>query len=398
MAYVLPRMHRGRACVTVGCMAAPRSAFALLAMTAALALATACGGSPGGPGSGGTGTTASTSGSPTPAAPTTAAPTGAGTAQSAIASIAAGVKERMENPGMQVFVAQGAQEVSREFGNAVLSPRRPMVRRDRLMVASVTKPVVATVVMRLAEQGRLKTSDPAEKYLGGAIRAGSGITVEDLLDMRSGLPDYADQAGYKGPGTMTSAQLLALVKPLPLKAQPGTTTDYVNTNYAALDVVVEKVTGHSLADAVDELVARPAGLTRTTLGGEPSARGYEGAYEGAKDLTPQVVHPSAAAGLVSSATDLGHFLRALVGGRLVSAGTLAVMSRPRGEMEDGGYGLGLVSYEASCGTAIGHFGKNDAYAAAAFAMPSTGRVVAVTVNSSANDTLQLVALEKGLCG
>jgi CubicO group peptidase (beta-lactamase class C family) len=379
-------------------MATSRSALVLVVTAAAVMLASACGGSPDRTGAGSTTSTAPSVGgsSTSTAAPTTTAPTGTGTAASAMAAIAAGVKDRMENPGMQVFVAQGAEELSREFGNAVLSPVRPMVRTDRLMVASVTKPVVATVVMRLVEQGRLKTTDLAEKYLGTTIRPGSGITVEDLLDMRSGLPDYADQPGFT-PGTLTSAQLLGLVKAVPVRAQPGTVTDYVNTNYAALDLVVQKVTGHSLADAVDELVARPAGLTRTTLGGEPTARGYAGAYAGAPDITPRVTHPSAGAGLVSSATDLGHFLQALVGGRLVSPATLAVMSRPRGEMEDGGYGMGLISYQTRCGTAIGHFGKNDAYVAAAFALPSTGRVVAVTANSSANDTLQLVVVAEGLC-
>jgi D-alanyl-D-alanine carboxypeptidase len=373
-------------------MSTSRSAFTALTV-AALLLTAACGGSAD---SGGTSSTRTSTASGS--APTSNTPSGSGSPATAMAAIADGIKERMENPGMQVFVAQGTEEVAREFGNAVLSPKRPMVRSDRLMVASVTKPVVATVVMRLAEQGRLKTTDLAEKYLGRSIKAGTGITVEDLLDMRSGLPDYGDQTGYTGPGTMTSAQLLALVKPLPLKAQPGTTTDYLNTNYAALDVIVEKVTGKPLADAVDELVARPAGLTRTSLGGEPTARGYQGAYDGAKDVTPRVIHPSAAAGLVSSAADLGHFMQALIGGKLVGASTLVDMSRPRGEMEDGGYGLGLVSYQTPCGTAIGHFGKNDAYAAAAFALPQSGRVVAVTANSGANDTLQLVVVAKGLCG
>lgn len=376
-------------------------------MAVAVALTTACGGGavPATGGPPGNGSTSGTTGAGGTTSTTTASATTGGSAtptasspETAVAAIAAGLKDRMENPGLQVYVAQGGTGIAREFGSAVLSPPRPMARGDRLMVASVTKPFVAATVMRLVEKGTLKLSDPAEKWLGSSIRTGTGITVEDLLSMRSGLPDYGDQAGYAGGGLMTSAQLLALVKGVPLKARPGTTTDYVNTNYAALDLVVQKATGGSLADAVAALVTGPAGLAATTLGGTPTARGYAGAYAGAEDKTPKVTHPSAAAGVVSSATDLGHFLQALVAGRIVTPSSLALMTRPRGETEDGGYGLGLVSYQTACGTAIGHFGRNEAYAAAAFVLPSTGRVVAVTANSSANDTIQSFVVAQGLCG
>ena len=332
------------------------------------------------PASSGTRTVAGSTVGPAAAAPTSpVTPRGF---SAVVAAITAKAEAATQNPGLQVYVGQGTHEASLAVGAAVVDPKRPMTPRDRLMVASATKPIVATAVMQLVEQGKLTLDDPVEKWLGDAVPPRTGITVEDLLAMRSGLADYGDADGFKGPGTTASRDLVALVKGVPLQFEPGTEFAEVNTNFAALGVVLERVTRRPLAQVLATAIFTPAEMTQSTLGGAPTAIGALQAPPSAP------VHPSAAAGVVSTARDLGRFLTALTRGRLVARATLATMTTKRSTMVDGGYGLGLVLYPVPCGTAIGHFGSNDHFASGAFAVPETGRVVAVTANSRANDDLQ----------
>lgn len=269
-----------------------------------------------------------------------------------------------------------------------------MTPDDTLMVASVTKPMVAAATMALVAKGVLSLDDPIEKWLGPAVRPGTGITIEHLLSMTSGLPDYQTSPQWQGPGKHSSLSLVQMVKDTPLLFAPGTSGAYINTNYAALGAILEKATGDPLAAVLRSTVFGPAQMTKSDLGGNPSARSYSDRV----DVTPQPgPYPSAAAGVVSSARDLGRFLIALSDGTLVSREALTQMTRQRSTMDDGGYGLGLSLYSVPCGTAIGHFGINETYAAGAFMLPSTGRVVAVTANSGANDDLQNI-VRRLLCG
>ena len=311
----------------------------------------------------------------------------------AAAAIAVLAAAATQNPGLQVYLRDGTTETSLAYGKAAYAPDRSMTPDDTLMVASVTKPIVAAATMALVAKGVLSLDDPIEKWLGPAVRPGGAITIEQLLSMTSGLPEYGAVPQWKGPGKQSSLSLLRMVKATPLQFAPGTSGAYTNTNYAALGAILEKATGNPLARVLRTTVFGPARMTESHLGGKPSAR----SYNDRADVTPEPErYPSAAAGVISSARDLGRFLTALSDGTLVSHEALREMTRQRSTMDDGGYGLGLVLYSVPCGTAIGHYGINEAYAAGAFLLPSTGRVVAVTANSGANDDLQNI-VKLSLC-
>src|SRR5205085_7238278 len=73
--------------------------------------------------------------------------------------------------------------------------RGPRARPDqRFRVASVTKTFTATIVLQLVHEGKLKLSDPVSRYLPGLVPSARNITIRDLLDHRSGLPDYANDS------------------------------------------------------------------------------------------------------------------------------------------------------------------------------------------------------------
>jgi D-alanyl-D-alanine carboxypeptidase len=128
-----------------------------------------------------------------------------------------------------------------------------LAAQDEFREGSSTKTMIATVVLRLAGEGKLALTDPVDKWLPGRVPNGQAITLRMVLNHTSGLFDYTQDPAVlpafvgKDSRRWTSSDLLAIgVKHAPLFA-PGTRFSYSNTNYAAIGAILERATGASLA-------------------------------------------------------------------------------------------------------------------------------------------------------
>jgi D-alanyl-D-alanine carboxypeptidase len=122
----------------------------------------------------------------------------------------------------------------------------------RFAVGSITKTLVATVVLQLVDEDVLSL-DSVEKWLPGLIEAGRDITVEDLLSHRSGILDVVGTGELTWGTDLTDAKLDDLLDH-PLTDPPGTTTSYSNPNFIVLGKIVEAATSHPLADELQRRV------------------------------------------------------------------------------------------------------------------------------------------------
>src|SRR5262249_38073247 len=126
--------------------------------------------------------------------------------------------------------------------------------------------------------------------------------------------------------------------------RPGSSFSYSNTDYIALGLVIEKVTGHTYDAELMRRIVRPLRLSGTELASNRRIPGLR-----ALGINPNVLW--AADGLVSTARDLATFLSALLSGRIVSRATLDEMEQtvqdPAGPER---YGLGLLAFDLSCGS------------------------------------------------
>src|SRR5207248_7609545 len=95
-------------------------------------------------------------------------------------------------PGVLVLVRDGDHTQTAAAGVADFAAHRKLRPEDRFRVGSVTKTFVATVVLELAAEKRLRLDDPIGRWLPGLLPDGGRITIRDLLDHRSGLADVAD--------------------------------------------------------------------------------------------------------------------------------------------------------------------------------------------------------------
>ena len=286
---------------------------------------------------------------------------------------------------------------------------------QRFRVGSITKTFTATVVLQLVDEGKLSLGDTLESRLPGVVPRGAEITIRQLLQHRSGLVNYTDYTSWlKGPsraGTLMPIDLLRFAGSKPLLFDPGTQWSYSNTNYVALGLVIEQITGSSYADELRRRIFEPLGLDKTELpqtrllpdlddNGEllPGSKEYDRTGYEVDWANPNVSW--AAGGIVSNGRDLSRFYSALLKGRVVSTASLAAMRSTVAGGPDGGYGLGILWIRARCGRAWGHGGGILDYATLAYASEKGERVGIISIygrqSSSQADPGALVCANRRL--
>jgi CubicO group peptidase (beta-lactamase class C family) len=144
-------------------------------------------------------------------------------------------------------------------------PDAPGVRRDSLcLLASITKPIVATGVMQLVAAGEVGLTDPVDRYIPGFAAAGKPeVTIWHLLTHTSGIPDF-DFAELLRSGVGRTELLRRSTTASPAFA-PGTRFEYVSSTFDLLAAVVERVTGERHAAHLRRAVLRPLGMLDTTF-------------------------------------------------------------------------------------------------------------------------------------
>ena len=319
-------------------------------------------------------------------------------------------------------------------GHAHLTDGPPMTRDATFDIASITKTFTAVVIMQLVELGRLRLTDSIAAHLPAHVAQSllvqdghdstASITVAQLLQHTSGLPDYWTDPPFEendanaflraflaDPNRLWKPEeMLQYARGLRPIGAPGERFHYCDTGYVLLGLMIENITGMSLAEVFQKNIFTPLHMSDTFLAFTPpnvtrlpSSDRFEG--ELALSVQPRQSADWASGGLVSSTRDLGHFIVSLWQGTLFArADTLAHMQvfRPTGgpEVE---YGLGLfrVTIGAQQGTLWGHDGHGNAFM---YVWPERGVAFVGTLNQVDNDWWPLiweaiqVVLGQGLSG
>lgn len=212
-------------------------------------------------------------------------------------------------------------------------PEQPRNAADRELWrwASVTKQVVAVLVMQEVAAGRIALDEPVSRYLPGFRSPNAGrITVRQLLQHRSGLPNPSAGAPenempafYRQGFAGSRDPLTGFCAGQPL-GEPGGQWSYNNCDYILLGALLEQVTGTSWADLVQQRIARPLGLT--TLAAYPTGRWTRwGKVAGQREPDFDPATYGASAGLYGSAEDMLAFSVGLMNGRLLPQPALATL-------------------------------------------------------------------------
>ncbi|MBW1643660.1 MAG: beta-lactamase family protein [Deltaproteobacteria bacterium] len=221
-------------------------------------------------------------------------------------------------PGMAVTVVhEGKVLFSRLYGKAHDRKDIPLTDGSVFMAGSLTKSFTALAVTNLIHAGRISPDDDIKTYLPGFSRQSHGkqkrpITVRHLLTHTSGLPiDY--YARFTGERKYSDEELLSLLSEEYLCFQPGTAVKYSNIGYKLLGMMVERVSGKSFEEYLQETVLRPVGMTGSGFSQEEvgvTAAGHDG-DRGNEVMSMIDIRDNPSSGLYTTITDMTSFLRFL---------------------------------------------------------------------------------------
>ncbi|EEK70015.1 D-stereospecific peptide hydrolase [Bacillus mycoides] len=309
-------------------------------------------------------------------------------------------------PGILAKTSEDGKTWSYAAGVADLRTQKPMETDFRFRIGSVTKTFTATVVFQLAEENRLNLDDSIEKWFPGVIQ-GNGyddkqITIRQLLNHTSGIANYTMSKDFNIMDTKKSYTTEELVKmgiSMPPDFAPGKSWSYSNTGYVLLGILIEKVTGNSYAEEIENRIIEPLELANTFLPGNSSvipgtnhARGYiqlDGA-SAPKDVTYYNPSMGSSAGdMISTADDLNKFFSYLLGGKLLKEQQLKQMltTVPTGIDELGDSGLGIFKIILPNGVSIwGHSGGIPGFSTFAAGTLGGRHTLAVNLNSLKADS------------
>lgn len=303
-------------------------------------------------------------------------PTGLPRAEPAQVGMEAGPLERIapamqqfvdngEAAGMVTLVARRGRVVHLEaVGSADLASKRPMRPDTIFAIASMTKPITATAVMILQDEGKLSIDEPVTKYLPefADAKLPSGppnrpITLRDLMTHTSGVA--GDQ---RNEGTL--AETVRKLAARPLAFQPGEKWQY-SPGLSVCGRVVEVVSGQPFDRFLKERIFQPLGMIDTTFHPTPeqqkrlatlykpgsAEKTLEATTHWINELTPDRT-PNPSGGLFSTAPDMVRFYQAILGGGQLD-GTRIVSESAVREMRTIQTGDLTAGFTPSCGWGLG---------------------------------------------
>jgi D-alanyl-D-alanine carboxypeptidase len=295
-----------------------------------------------------------------------------------------------------------------ELGGTAKPPVNGHVR-----IGSNTKTFTATLVLQLVAENKIGLDTPVVDYLR-EFGLDERITVRMLLQHTSGLFNFTGEVyddgtvvhGVPVPYSTTSREwvdnrfrnyrpeeLVELALSKPARFEPGTGWSYANTNYVLARLLIEKVSGRSLAEEMQRRILGPLGLSGTVVPDdspelpEPHARIYYRYDDGGQQQTIDITRynpswVSTGGDMISTTQDLHTFISALNGGRLLPAELLAEMRTPHPTgLPNMDYGLGVFVVTTEGGdTVICHNGGNVGSAALMYSTPDGGKTLTASLH------------------
>jgi D-alanyl-D-alanine carboxypeptidase len=305
-------------------------------------------------------------------------------------------------PGAIATLYRGGKLTTLSTGRSDIKKATKPRATDHMRIASVAKAFSGAVALNLVRAGKLSLDDTIGKVLPTLPSDWSAVTVRQMLNHTSGLPDYtkskgfAKQAETDPTGFVSPAKIISWVAKDPLVFKPDSKYEYSNTDNIVVGLMVESVTQQTYANELQQIVFGPSKLTQTSLPTKlglpsPYIHGYLPATEteGEQDVT-NFLSPSgawASGGIVSTPQNLNAFIRADLGLRYFGRAQqeeqmhwwVGGESSPPGPGKNSA-GLALFRYQTKCGTVYGHTGNFPGYTQFAAATADGSRGITTTLN------------------
>ena len=320
-------------------------------------------------------------------------------------------------PGTSVALVKGGEIVwSGAYGYADIESGKKLTADTPMRVQSISKPVTAWAIMKLAEQGEINLDHGVAQYLKNWEFPESGfsterITIRQLLSHTAGLP-LDDVFTIYSPGEAMPSHGDKLTKEAVPMLEPGAAFSYSNTGYNLLELLIEEVAGQGFAEYMQREVLLPTGMKHSTF---VYSKALEPPVPTGYDLNgkpvPVYVYPEkASGGLFATAQDIAAFAIAEMpgfsdAGRALSSRSIQALYTPESEnlgvygLVFDAYGLGHYIETLPNGMrAVAHGGQGTGIMTHIHAVPETGDAFVILTNSQKAGRLSLTCSPAGRSG
>lgn len=312
-------------------------------------------------------------------------------------------------PGISIALIRGGKTVwTRGFGVKNSQTKEAVTTETIFEAASLTKPVFAYAVLKLAEAGKLDLDAPLNKYLPGNYDVAADdarigqITARRILSHTSGFPNW--RAPRNSPN-------------LPIYFTPGERFSYSGEGFVYLSKVVERITGMKFDEYVSKTVFKPLGMTNSTLAFEEKhkqLKTFNHDLLGTPTGQGEGATPNAAGSLQTTASDYAKFVAAILSGTGLKKETRRQMTTPQIRIDESclicttkqpaqlsteiAWGLGWGLQTTDEGNSFWHWGDNGNNKAFIVAFEKQKDGIVVFTNSANGLTIVREILADGLGG
>jgi CubicO group peptidase (beta-lactamase class C family) len=312
--------------------------------------------------------------------------------------------------GATAIVSRKGQIIYKKaFGMANMELNVPMQTENVFRIGSISKQFTAVAILQLMEQGKLNLQDEITKFIPDYPTHGHKITIEHLLTHTSGIQSYTGMKEFEAVLRLDKKpeDFIGFFKNQPMEFAPGTKWNYNNSGYFLLGYIIEKISGKTYPEYVEENLFKPLGMTNSYYGSDSKiiknrASAYSKNENGFVNADPlSMTLPYAAGSLQSTVEDLYKWNQAIHAYKLVKKETLDKAFTPYvlsdGKKTDYGYGWSIGNVQGSL--SIEHGGGIPGFLTMGIYLPKEDVFVAVFSNCDCNSpdavTSKLAALAIG---
>ncbi len=316
----------------------------------------------------------------------------------------------VSKPGATALVYKDGKTLYRKaIGMANIELQVPMKPENVFEIGSITKQFTAVSILMLVEQDKLKLDDEITKFIPDYPTHGKRITVQHLLNHTSGIKSYTSIPSFMDVARkdMKPLELVDFFKNEPMDFDPGEKWLYNNSGYVLLGYIIEKVSGQSYPNFIEEHIFKKLGMKNSYYGSESQiipdrASGYspkDGGFQNADYLSMTL--PYAAGSIMSNIDDMLLWNKAVHDNKLITKESkeLAFTNSSLNNGDLTNYGYGWMMNEISGVPSIEHGGGIFGYVTAGIYVPSENVYVIILTNqdgvSPENAAIKMAALALG---
>lgn len=288
--------------------------------------------------------------------------------------------------GSLAITHNGKVVYRRAIGYALYGPEKVSATVEtKYRIGSISKMFTTCLIFQLIEEGKLSLDTKLSTYYPQVPNAAK-ISIGMMLQHRSGLHNFTNDQAYLTYNTQPKSheEMLAISTKQAPDFEPDSKAAYSNTNFVLLGYIAEKITKTPYSELVKKRVADKAGLKDTYYGGKINtanheAHSYKAGNPWVADSETDMSIPGGAGGMVSTPTDLDHFIEALFAGKIISKEHVAMMQN----IKDG-YGMGMFRYPIIGKTGYGHTGGIDSFGSQVIYFPTDDMAICYIHNADSD--------------